>query len=79
MDAIASWMVWDAKKALEVEDFAAAVVLSAQTALRNAIEMNSLAVLLSERERLGARRHRPVPMTDDQSRTRQQHSRGSNV
>jgi len=54
VDAIAFWMVWDAQKAvLEVEDFAEAVVLSAQTALRNAIGMNSLAVLLSERERLG--------------------------
>ena len=54
VDAIAFWMVWDAQKAvLEVEDFADAVVLSAQTALRNAIGMNELAVLLSERERLG--------------------------
>jgi regulator of protease activity HflC (stomatin/prohibitin superfamily) len=54
VDAIAFWMVWDAQKAvLEVEDFADAVVLSAQTALRNAIGMNDLAVLLSERERLG--------------------------
>lgn len=54
VDAIAFWMVWDAEKAvLEVEDFADAVVLSAQTALRNAIGMNDLAVLLSERERLG--------------------------
>jgi len=54
VDAIAFWMVWDAQKAvLEVEHFAEAVVLSAQTALRNAIGMNDLAVLLSERERLG--------------------------
>ena len=54
VDAIAFWMVWDAQKAvLEVEDFGEAVVLSAQTALRNAIGMNDLAVLLSERERLG--------------------------
>jgi regulator of protease activity HflC (stomatin/prohibitin superfamily) len=54
VDAIAFWMVWDAQKAvLEVEDFGDAVVLSAQTALRNAIGMNDLAVLLSERERLG--------------------------
>lgn len=54
VDAIAFWMVWDAQKAvLEVENFAEAVVLSAQTALRNAIGMNELAVLLSERERLG--------------------------
>ncbi len=54
VDAIAFWMVWDAQKAvLEVEHFAEAIVLSAQTALRNAIGMNDLAVLLSERERLG--------------------------
>ncbi len=54
VDAIAFWMVWDAKKAvLEVEHFEEAVVLSAQTALRNAIGKNELAVLLSERDRLG--------------------------
>ena len=54
VDAIAFWMVWDAKKAvLEVEHFDQAVVLSAQTALRNAIGKHDLAVLLSERERLG--------------------------
>jgi hypothetical protein len=55
VDAIAFWMVWDAQKAvLEVERFDDAVVLSAQTALRNAIGKNDLAVLLSERDRLGA-------------------------
>jgi hypothetical protein len=54
VDAIAFWMVWDAEKAvLEVENFDDAVVLSAQTALRNAIGQNDLAVLLSERDRLG--------------------------
>jgi hypothetical protein len=54
VDAIAFWMVWDAQKAvLEVEKFEDAVVLSAQTALRNAIGKNDLAVLLSERDRLG--------------------------
>ncbi len=54
VDAIAFWMVWDAEKAvLEVERFEKAVVLSAQTALRNAIGKNDLAVLLSERDRLG--------------------------
>jgi regulator of protease activity HflC (stomatin/prohibitin superfamily) len=54
VDAIAFWMVWDAEKAvLEVERFEQAVVLSAQTALRNAIGKNELAVLLSERDRLG--------------------------
>jgi regulator of protease activity HflC (stomatin/prohibitin superfamily) len=54
VDAIAFWMVWDAQKAvLEVERFDEAVVLSAQTALRNAIGKDDLAVLLSERDRLG--------------------------
>ena len=54
VDAIAFWMVWDAQKAvLEVEDFKQAVVLSAQTALRNAIGKHDLGVLLSERDRLG--------------------------
>jgi len=54
VDAIAFWMIWDAQKAvLEVEKFEEAVTLSAQTALRNAIGKNELAILLSERERLG--------------------------
>jgi regulator of protease activity HflC (stomatin/prohibitin superfamily) len=54
VDAIALWLVWDAKKAvLEVERFGDAVILSAQTALRNAIGKNDLGQLLSERDRLG--------------------------
>jgi regulator of protease activity HflC (stomatin/prohibitin superfamily) len=54
VDAIAFWMVWDAQKAvLEVEQFDQAVVLSAQTALRNAIGKHDLATLLSERDQLG--------------------------
>ena len=54
VDAIAFWMVWDAQKSvLEVEKFEHAVILSAQTALRNAIGQNDLATLLSERDRLG--------------------------
>jgi regulator of protease activity HflC (stomatin/prohibitin superfamily) len=54
VDAIAFWLVWDAEKAvLEVEEYEDAVVLSAQTALRNAIGRHDLAVLLSERDRLG--------------------------
>ncbi len=54
VDAIAFWMVWDAQKCvLEVESFEDAVILSAQTALRNAIGKNDLANLLSERDRLG--------------------------
>jgi hypothetical protein len=55
VDAIAFWMVWDPQKAvLEVEHFDKAVILSAQTALRNAIGKHDLAMLLSERDRLGA-------------------------
>ena len=55
VDAIAFWMVWDAQKSvLEVENYEKAVILSAQTALRNAIGKNDLATLLSERDRLGA-------------------------
>jgi regulator of protease activity HflC (stomatin/prohibitin superfamily) len=54
VDAIAFWMVWDAEKAvLEVEEFPSAVVMAAQTSLRNAIGKNDLSVLLSERDRLG--------------------------
>jgi regulator of protease activity HflC (stomatin/prohibitin superfamily) len=54
VDAIAFWMVWDAEKAvLEVVDFESAVLLSAQTALRDAIGRSELADLLSHRERLG--------------------------
>ena len=54
VDAIAFWMVWDAEKAvLEVEQFEDAVILSAQTALRNAIGKHELAELLSDRDRLG--------------------------
>jgi len=54
VDAIAFWMVWDAEKAvLEVADFQSAVILSAQTALRDAIGRSELAELLSQRERLG--------------------------
>ena len=54
VDAIAFWIVWDAQKAvLEVEQFEDAVILSAQTALRNGIGKNDLANLLSERDRLG--------------------------
>ena len=54
VDAIALWMVWDAQKSvLEVEHFEEAVILLAQTALRNAIGKNDLSDLLSERDRLG--------------------------
>ncbi len=54
VDAIAFWMVWDAERSvLEVADFEQAVVLSAQTALRDAIGRSELAELLSHRERVG--------------------------
>ena len=54
VDALAFWMIWDATKAiLEVENFMEAVVLSAQTALRDAIGRHDLADLLAEREKIG--------------------------
>ncbi len=67
VDAIAFWMVWDAQKSvLEVERFEDAVVLSAQTALRNAIGKNDLANLLSERDRLG---HEVQKVLDEKTNT----------
>ena len=54
VDAIAFWMVWDAKKSvLEVENFETAVTLSAQTGLRDAIGRHELGDMLSHRDRLG--------------------------
>ncbi len=54
IDALAFWMIWDVERAiLEVQDFEAAVTLSAQTALRASIGANDLSTLLSERDRLG--------------------------
>ncbi len=54
VDAIAFWMVGTRKKALlEVEDFEEAVMLSAQTALRDIIGKHELADMLSHRDRLG--------------------------
>ena len=56
VDAICFWMVWDAKKAiLEVESFYLAIVLSAQTALRDIIGTHQLSELLTHREKLGKR------------------------
>ena len=67
VDAIALWMVWDAQKAvLEVEHFDDAVILLAQTALRNAIGKNDLGVLLSERDRLG---HEIQKVLDEKTNT----------
>ena len=54
VDALAFWMIWDAKQAiLEVENYIEAVILSAQTALRDSIGKHDLSSLLSEREELG--------------------------
>jgi regulator of protease activity HflC (stomatin/prohibitin superfamily) len=54
VDAIVFWTVWDAEKSvLEVSDFFAAVALSAQTALREAIGRHMLAEMITEREQLG--------------------------
>jgi regulator of protease activity HflC (stomatin/prohibitin superfamily) len=54
VDAICFWMVWDAKKAiLEVEDYYLAIVLSAQTALRDIIGTHELADMLTHRGSLG--------------------------
>ncbi|MBN2439715.1 MAG: slipin family protein [Spirochaetales bacterium] len=54
VDALCFWMIWDATKSvLEVENFMEAVVLSAQTALRDGIGKHELAELLAEREHIG--------------------------
>jgi regulator of protease activity HflC (stomatin/prohibitin superfamily) len=54
VDAICFWMVWDAQKAvLEVENYYRAIVLSAQTALRDAIGTHTLAELLTHRDQVG--------------------------
>ncbi len=54
VDALAFWMIWDAKQAiLEVENYIDAVILSAQTALRDGIGQHDLSSLLSERDELG--------------------------
>jgi regulator of protease activity HflC (stomatin/prohibitin superfamily) len=54
VDAICFWMVWDAQKAvLEVENYYRAIVMSAQTALRDTIGRHTLAEMLTKREQLG--------------------------
>ncbi len=54
VDAICFWLVWDAKKAiLEVESYYSAIVLSAQTALRDIIGTHDLAEMLTHRGKLG--------------------------
>ena len=54
VDAIAFWIVRDAERAaLEVQDYNEAVILSAQTALRDAIGKHELAELIQSRVELG--------------------------
>jgi len=54
VDAIIFWMVWNAEKSiLEVENFAEAVNMSAQTALRESIGRHELAQMITEREMMG--------------------------
>src|SRR6202012_3674753 len=54
VDAIVFWLVWNAEKSiLEVENFLDAIVLSAQTALREAIGRHELSQRIAERETLG--------------------------
>ncbi|MEX1184177.1 MAG: slipin family protein [Gemmatimonadota bacterium] len=54
VDAIAFWVVYDAERAaLEVQDYGQAVMLAAQTALRDAIGKHDLAELIQSRRELG--------------------------
>jgi regulator of protease activity HflC (stomatin/prohibitin superfamily) len=54
VDAIVFWVVWNAEKAtLEVHDYTYAIMLSAQTALRESIGRHELAQMITERELLG--------------------------
>lgn len=54
VDAIAFWIVYDAERAaFEVQDYQNAVVLAAQTALRDAIGKHDLAELIQSRRELG--------------------------
>jgi regulator of protease activity HflC (stomatin/prohibitin superfamily) len=54
VDAIAFWVVYDAERAaLEVQDYQQAVILAAQTALRDAIGKHDLAELIQSRKELG--------------------------
>lgn len=54
VDAIVFWLVWNAEKSiLEVQDFASAIQLSAQTALRESIGRHMLTDMVTDRESLG--------------------------
>ncbi|MDR2177286.1 MAG: slipin family protein [Treponema sp.] len=51
VDALCFWLVWDPEKAvLEVENYEDAVILSAKTALRNAISSHDLSTFLKHGE-----------------------------
>jgi len=55
VDAIAFWVVYDAERAaLEVQAYETAVVLAAQTALRDAIGKHDLAEMIQSRKELGS-------------------------
>ena len=55
VDAIVFWLVWNAEKAiLEVADFNEAIILSAQTALRESIGRHELSQMVTDRESLGS-------------------------
>ncbi len=54
VDAIVFWVVWNAEKSiLEVQNFAQAISMSAQTALRETIGRHLLTEMLTDRESLG--------------------------
>jgi regulator of protease activity HflC (stomatin/prohibitin superfamily) len=54
VDAIVFWLVWNAEKCLlEVADFENAILMSAQTALRETIGRHELAQMISDREMMG--------------------------
>ncbi|MDR1785792.1 MAG: slipin family protein [Spirochaetaceae bacterium] len=51
VDALCFWLVWDPEKAaLEVQNYAEAVILSSKTALRNAISRHNLSTFLEHGE-----------------------------
>jgi regulator of protease activity HflC (stomatin/prohibitin superfamily) len=54
VDAIVFWLVWNAEKCLlEVANFENSILMSAQTALREAIGRHELSQMIAERETLG--------------------------
>jgi regulator of protease activity HflC (stomatin/prohibitin superfamily) len=54
VDAIVFWLVWNAEKCLlEVADFENAILMSAQTALRETIGRHELSQMIADREMMG--------------------------